>query len=169
MLEILNEKNFIQMPWKNGGGVTSELFKLDDIFRLSRAVVSRDGPFSIYTGLDRTLVLLEGKGFKLNGEDFYTTFAPLEFTGEEAVNCKLIDGPCIDFNVMTNRALAISKLTIQNLAINESLMVLALTDYKFIYDHSENTLYKLERSDKIALSTMKAKQLLIIDVNLRNG
>ncbi len=169
MLEILNEKNFIQMPWKNGGGVTTELFKLDGVVRLSRATVSQDGPFSIFPGIDRHLLLLEGNGFFFNEIRFTETFTPLDFTGEEPIECKLINGSCIDFNVMTQRAKARSRLSVQPIAVNESLMIMSDTDYKFIYDHSENTLYKLERADRIGLSTTRAKNLLIIDVSLKDA
>ena len=52
------------MPWKNGGGVTSELARspqADEFdWRLSVAEVATDGPFSQFPGIDRLLVLLSG-------------------------------------------------------------------------------------------------------------
>lgn len=168
MLEILNEKNFIKMPWKNGGGTTTEIFKLDGIIRLSKATVSQDGFFSLFSGTDRILLLLEGNGFTLNEHSLTSTFSVFEFAGEEQIDCKLIEGTCVDFNIMTDRLKAKSTLSVLPIAVNESLMIMADTDYKFIYDHAENTLYKLERADRIGLSTTKAKKLLVIDVSLKD-
>ncbi|OJT17017.1 hypothetical protein BO221_47220 [Archangium sp. Cb G35] len=57
------------MPWKNGGGVTRELWKLPHPFdparflaRVSIATVGASGPFSVFPGVDRTLMILEGAG-----------------------------------------------------------------------------------------------------------
>ena len=59
-------------PWKNGGGTTREIAAfppgagLDDFgWRLSVAEVERDGPFSVFSGVDRTIVLLDGAGMRL--------------------------------------------------------------------------------------------------------
>ena len=168
MLEIFNEKDFIQMPWKNGGGVTSELYLINDIFRLSRASVSSNGPFSLFPKKDRILVLLEGNGFSLNEKIMNEIYVPYEFSGEEQINCTLSNGPCIDFNVMSDADAVKASLSIIDLAVNESLILKAQTNYKFIYDHMEKTLYKLENSDRIGLSTTKKKKLIIIDVSLKN-
>ncbi|MBM7325185.1 HutD family protein, partial [Agrobacterium sp. S2] len=49
------------MPWKNGGGVTTEIIvhpakasMADFDWRISMANVAQDGPFSIFPGVDRT-------------------------------------------------------------------------------------------------------------------
>ncbi len=63
-----------RMPWKNGGGTTLELAvappgaTLDSGFawRLSSAEVAASGPFSAFPGLERTLLLLAGDGFRLD-------------------------------------------------------------------------------------------------------
>lgn len=61
------------MPWKNGGGVTRELVKLPHptdparfLARLSIATVATSGPFSAFPGIDRTLLMLEGRGMRLS-------------------------------------------------------------------------------------------------------
>lgn len=112
MPKILSAKDFRSMPWKNGGGTTCELFRLAHpldnekfVLRLSMAQVSTDGPFSFFPGIDRTLLLLSGHGFRLSFPDEVEVvldlpFVPLHFSGEDAIHCKLIDGPCTDFNVM---------------------------------------------------------------------
>ena len=101
--------------WKNGGGSTTELasYPPDSSFetfhwRLSVASVGSDGPFSIFTGVDRTLALLKGTGMRLSpdnqsevviGQDL-----PMhQFPGETAITAALLEGPTEDFNVMTRR------------------------------------------------------------------
>lgn len=103
-------------PWKNGGGETRELAVappgagLDDFdWRISCAQVAAGGPFSAFPGVDRSLVVLEGAGLRLDfggGETHTLTAdsAPLAFAGEQAVHAALLDGPVGDFNVMTRRA-----------------------------------------------------------------
>ena len=82
------------------------------VWRLSTARVEGDGPFSRFTGYDRTLVLLEGSGVHL---DFGTAAAPVTlaavlaaaaFSGDWPTSCKLLGGPVRDFNVMVDRARA---------------------------------------------------------------
>jgi environmental stress-induced protein Ves len=105
------------VPWKNGGGSTTEIIveppgaQFHDFdWRISLATISQDGPFSQFPGVDRTLALVEGPGmvlevdasrrFVLGDEDTI-----IEFPGEAAMRATLSGGPNIDFNVMTRRAL----------------------------------------------------------------
>lgn len=98
------------MPWKNGGGTTTELFRLPDpdgdgfLLRLSVADVEQDGPFSFFPGIDRVLLILKGNGCILNDKTRLTIDStPLHFSGEEEIHCHLINGGFKDFNVMTKR------------------------------------------------------------------
>jgi environmental stress-induced protein Ves len=103
------------MPWKNGGGITHELAVfpetagLEDFgWRLSMAEVASDGPFSSFTGIDRTLALVDGAGIGLDfgagGEAVLDTPGAFAcFDGGVPVTGRLIDGPLLDFNVMTRR------------------------------------------------------------------
>lgn len=103
------------MPWKNGGGITHELAVfpetagLEDFgWRLSMAEVASDGPFSAFTGIDRTLALVDGVGIRLDfcagGEAVLDTPGAFTcFDGGVPVTGRLIDGPVLDFNVMTRR------------------------------------------------------------------
>jgi len=108
------------MPWKNGGGVTRELFRLGPPeamqLRLSQATVSRSGPFSAYPGLARHLVLLEGEGLALtlNGRPVLldSPHAVFHFQGEDRVEAKLITGPVEDFNVMIDRGYGNAEVTV---------------------------------------------------------
>ena len=60
------------MPWKNGGGVTHELWRTPKAgpefdLRISIAEVAANGPFSLFPGVDRIITLLSGGGFRLAG------------------------------------------------------------------------------------------------------
>lgn len=107
-MKILTKDQFQEMPWKNGGGITTELFREPQSgefnIRLSRARVSRDGPFSSFPQIDRWLVILSGKGIILNDLiELTPSSAPFFFKGEDSISGKLISGEVIDFNVMIRR------------------------------------------------------------------
>ena len=104
------------MPWKNGGGITHEMFiypedatlqKGDFLWRLSSANVGESGPFSTFPGYDRVLFLLSGNGLELtvNGETvpLRSPFDSLRFRGEHDASCMLTDGPVTDFNIFCRR------------------------------------------------------------------
>ena len=104
------------MPWKNGGGTTWEVaLHPSDAgwaafgWRVSIAEVGRDGPFSQFPGIDRTLVVLAGGGMRLSGaSDAPVDLRPFDvvaFPGEAHVEGTLLDGPTRDFNVMVRRGM----------------------------------------------------------------
>jgi uncharacterized protein len=111
--------------WKNGLGTTRELMRVEasdgDGFalRVSVANVECDAVFSLYPGVDRTLAVLRGNGLHLidagTGVTWKTLQTPqesLSFAGERALEGRLIDGPILDFNVMTRRDIARAALRI---------------------------------------------------------
>ncbi len=114
-MRILRAADHKRMPWKNGGGVTTEIAVhpdgagLDSFeWRLSMATVSADGPFSNFAGIDRTLAVLEGEGIVLSVEGMADatltrTSPPLAFPADSQASARVIDGPILDFNVMTRR------------------------------------------------------------------
>lgn len=101
-------------PWKNGGGSTCEIASwppgstLEDFdWRVSIATIAASGPFSVFPGVDRTLMLLDGDGMKLKGDGVHalldTPYEPFEFSGDVAVDCTLLGKPSSDLNVMCRR------------------------------------------------------------------
>ena len=102
-------------PWKNGGGTTQEIVcfppgaGLDSFdWRVSIATIAMGGPFSVFLGVDRTIMLLEGDGVRLQAAGFEhrleTPHEPFAFDGEAAVECSLLGGLSTDFNLMVRRA-----------------------------------------------------------------
>jgi environmental stress-induced protein Ves len=114
-MRILRAANHRRMPWKNGGGVTTEIAVfpesagLDDFgWRISMAAVASDGPFSLFPGIDRTLAILEGEGIMLDieGKPPVTLTGgsqPVMFSADRPTSARLVSGPIVDLNVMTRR------------------------------------------------------------------
>lgn len=105
------------MAWKNGGGHTVQIAVEPEgaslsnfTWRVSIAAIERDGPFSAFAGVDRTLVLLAGGGMKLTGDgtavELRAPFEPVTFSGDVDLYCALVAGPTRDFNLMVRRATA---------------------------------------------------------------
>lgn len=101
-------------PWKNGGGVTTELAMsppgagLGDFdWRVSLASIAEDGPFSQFPGVDRTLVMVSGDGVLLEVGDQRVVLSPseplVEFAGEDPVHATVGGQTTLDFNVLTRR------------------------------------------------------------------
>jgi len=114
-MHIRRASSYRRMPWKNGGGQTAEIdiaphgAGLGDFhWRISMATMSMDGPFSIFTGIDRTLCIIDGAGIELRIDDepvrrLDPASEPLSFSGDAHTRAALIDGSITDFNVMTRR------------------------------------------------------------------
>ena len=115
MLRILRNADYPTRPWKNGGGTTRDIVvsppcaSLDDFdWRLSLAQVDRDGPFSRFDNVDRTLVLLSGAMTLREGDRqiHLVRNEPFAFAGERAIEATVGAGATLDFNVMTRRGRA---------------------------------------------------------------
>jgi uncharacterized protein len=82
---------------------------LDDFdWRVSIARVASDGPFSEFTGVDRTLAVLEGYGLSLTIGDAAPVMLernsePMPFPGDRPTSARLLAGEIVDLNVMTRR------------------------------------------------------------------
>lgn len=109
-MQILRERDYVAVPWKNGGGLTREILKAPPDgasfdWRLSLATIANAGPFSAFDGYQRTLVLVRGAGVELD-------FGPhgrarldepgqsAQFDGSWPTGCTLIDGPSTDLNLI---------------------------------------------------------------------
>ncbi len=111
---VIRNEDLVRVPWKNGGGTTAEVVAFPqgsgfDTFgwRISMADVASDGPFSIFPGIDRTLIVVEGDGIELDVEGIAyrldETTPKLSFSGDDITNGRLLSGPIRDLNVMTRR------------------------------------------------------------------
>lgn len=115
-----SQQDYKTMPWKNGGGSTTELAVFPEgasldhfVWRISTALVSSDGAFSHFAQIDRTLAILSGAGMTLHGDEEGTDTPssvtltrdsmPHQFSGETSIRAELLDGPVWDLNLMTRR------------------------------------------------------------------
>jgi uncharacterized protein len=111
---LIRSEDLVRVPWKNGGGTTAEVAAFPegsgfDTFgwRVSMADVASDGSFSVFPGIDRTLVVVEGNGIELDVEGIAypldETTPKLSFSGDDITTGRLLSGPIRDLNVMTRR------------------------------------------------------------------
>ncbi|MGI2197927.1 HutD/Ves family protein [Shewanella baltica] len=135
--QLIRYQDCPSTPWKNGGGSTKQLLispinaELTEFdYRISIASISSNGPFSLFNGIDRQLIILEGDGVELSIDSHegkkqindlggderiqgdtdtteYKQLTPIDsafcFAGETSITSKLLGSNVIDFNVMTKR------------------------------------------------------------------
>lgn len=132
-MQLLRASEYRRLPWKNGGGETREILisppgaTLDEFdWRVSLATIERDGPFSHFNAIDRTLCVIRGQGIHLAVDhapavSLLCTSEPYSFAGESAARAELIDGPIVDLNVMSRRGSV--RHTLRRATLTEQLRV----------------------------------------------
>lgn len=106
----LARADYIEMPWRNGAGITHEIARepaqgTDFGWRLSLASLQVNGPFSPYADYERCVALVAGHGFRLHiggarVEELHTRGAHVRFAGAAETRCELLDGPCLDLSLI---------------------------------------------------------------------
>jgi environmental stress-induced protein Ves len=114
-INIIRRSSFTATPWKNGGGITHEAIRVPHtgdafLWRVSVAQIDSSGPFSDFAGYERKMVLLRGRGIALEfGSGEHCTLRSVgdsvEFDGAMPTRCELLDGPCVDLNLMVSNLL----------------------------------------------------------------
>ncbi|HEY2779773.1 MAG TPA: HutD family protein [Steroidobacteraceae bacterium] len=172
-LTIVPRAAFAQQPWKNGGGTTFEAIRRPPsgdpfLWRVSLAQIDSSGPFSDFTGYDRKMVLLQGHGVSLefgNGEHRALRAVGdwLQFDGGIPVHCRLLDGPCTDFNLMVSKSMQTAARIEQlrgNLALDaargQTMLIFSLEDPVSI-DSAAGESQRLEPWDLALLSQGSAR------------
>ena len=116
---VIAANEYRRERWKNGTGWTREILRMpgqaDWNWRLSIAEIERDGPFSVFPGVDRELVLIHGNGLRLRFSDgevreLQPPHDRIRFAGEREVESELLDGPTHDFNLMWRRDAVVAEL-----------------------------------------------------------
>ncbi|CAM5513901.1 MULTISPECIES: HutD/Ves family protein [Streptomyces] len=112
----------VSTEWKNGGGITREVASgppgasLDDFtWRVSLADVALGGPFSVFSGIDRILAVVDGPGMTLVVDGVphrVDPYEPFTFSGDAVTVGTLLGGPIVDLNVMVRRAKATAQVRI---------------------------------------------------------
>ena len=142
-IKIIRRASFTATPWKNGGGITHEAIRVPPagdafLWRVSVAQIDSPGPFSDFAGYDRKMVLLQGRGIALefgNGESraLHSAGDWAQFDGSMSTRCELLDGPCMDLNLMVSKSLRtaarierISKPLRVDASLGETALIFAL-------------------------------------------
>jgi environmental stress-induced protein Ves len=121
-MRVIRPPEYRIVPWKNGGGVTTEIFASPPAgnfdWRVSIATVKEDGPFSIFIGYERHIMTLAGEGMRLEvegrGRFDLEPFKPFSFSGDLRVSGSLLNGPVLDFNLMVRRDFGRGALGVQD-------------------------------------------------------
>jgi environmental stress-induced protein Ves len=114
-MQLLAPADYKRTRWKNSAGITTELAiepptaGLEDfLWRVSIAEIEADGPFSLFPGYDRAIMLLDGRGMMLDAgaNGAIPLVEPLQtryFSGDWTVFGRLLSGPSRDFNLIVRR------------------------------------------------------------------
>ncbi|BDT71789.1 protein Ves [Comamonadaceae bacterium OS-4] len=118
-LQIIHAQECAPQPWRNGSGQTRELLVWPPMgdwqLRISRADIAADGPFSAFPGVQRWFAVLQGAGVALAlpvPQTLRASDAPLEFDGAAAPDCRLLDGPTQDLNLMARQGRGFMQIVI---------------------------------------------------------
>jgi len=123
-MRIVRQSQFKASPWKNGGGITHEAMRVPERgafrWRVSIAHIDASGPFSDFAGYARTMVLLRGSGVALKLSDGTRRIMRAagdiaQFDGALGVECELLNGPCVDLNLMTSNAMGLREVRVTQL------------------------------------------------------
>ncbi|HHZ10702.1 MAG TPA: HutD family protein [Rhizobiales bacterium] len=164
------------MPWKNGGGVTTEIAVFppgaglnDFAWRISMARVEVDGPFSLFPGVDRTLVLLDGKALVLSvaGNGVHRLSRPYDivaFPADVAASARLGAGPVTDLNVMTRRGVCEAEVRLLTVSGEQRLdpvdaVTAVLAEGNGLRAGSDGRVFALGRRDALLFSPGEAAVL----------
>jgi environmental stress-induced protein Ves len=171
-VKVLRAADYKTMPWKNGMGSTTEIAispaeaKLDDFdWRVSMAQVASDGPFSLFAGIDRTLLVLEGNGIDLRVAGSPPVRIDPEmihsFPGDQPTSATLVDGMIVDLNVMTRRNTVLHD--VKRIKLARHLDFIVSTQTIFLVEQGE-----IEVVDLATMVQLGARDAIIVDETTPN-
>ncbi|MFN8760362.1 MAG: HutD family protein [Tagaea sp.] len=116
----LSPADYVDSPWKNGRGVTTDIAGLyrpgaagrawtDMLWRFGRTPILEDGPYSDLTGFERLQLVVAGNGFRIHTpdgavhRDMSRAFLPVRYDGATRLAARLIDGPVDTVNLLFRR------------------------------------------------------------------
>ena len=114
MIRFIPQTSLVEGLWRNGQGVSWEIAACkqegaaDFSWRFAKARIDHDVAFSVYPGMDRIFMMIEGQGMDLEFEggkvlQVHEKFVPHEFSCDVPLVCKLKGGPSLDLNLFTAR------------------------------------------------------------------
>jgi len=118
---LLKPDDYTRSPWKNGGGVFTDIADAHAadapeknwdslLWRFASTPIVTSGPFSYMPGIDRLQMVIAGRGLVLKapGEEFdeREPFRTVRFSGELPIVTELEAGPVEVVNLMARRGVA---------------------------------------------------------------
>lgn len=118
---LLKSEHYTRSPWKNGGGVFTDIADahrpgaaVNDwdslLWRFASTPIVAPGPFSHMPGIDRLQMVVGGRGLVLKSPtqefDEREPFTTVRFTGEMEIVTELEAGPVEVVNLMARRGAA---------------------------------------------------------------
>ncbi|MBH5388928.1 HutD/Ves family protein [Bradyrhizobium diversitatis] len=118
---LLKPDDYTRSPWKNGGGIFTDIADAhrDDatqkgwdslLWRFASTPIVAPGPFSYMPGIDRLQMVVDGRGLVLKSPtqafDEREPFTTVRFTGEIEIVTELEAGPVEVVNLMARRGAA---------------------------------------------------------------
>ncbi|GAB3527813.1 HutD/Ves family protein [Arthrobacter monumenti] len=149
--------DFTVMPWKNGGGTTTELARdtaeADYGWRLSIADIAGDGQFSTFPGMQRIITVLEGGGMRLTVDGKASRnllpFDAYPFDGGSGTECVLLEGPIRDFNLIHRQDSFTSRA--EWFSVPDTRTFLTAADTVLIYSTGAGTVVQTSSGAEITL------------------
>jgi uncharacterized protein len=128
-MRVIRPSEYRAMPWKNGGGATTEIYANPPSgafdWRVSIATVNADGPFSTFPGYERYIMTLSGEGMTLDiegrGKFNLEPLLPFSFSGDAQVQGSLLQGAVLDFNLMVRRDFGSGSLCVTECKVGDKL------------------------------------------------
>jgi len=127
-MQVLKHDELVDMPWKNGGGITRNIARgmIADkaAWTISRADVAQDGPFSDFSGMMRVLTVVSGGGMTLdtpNGSLEAGLWQPTRFDGSWKIQSRLSNGPLTDLNLMFDPRLCDGDVLVQQGPLHQAI------------------------------------------------
>ena len=118
---LLKSEDYTRSPWKNGGGIFTDIagaHRTDAsakdwdslLWRFASTPIVAPGPFSFMPGIDRLQMVVSGRGLVLKSPtqefDEREPFTTVRFTGEMEIVTELEAGPVEVVNLMARRGAA---------------------------------------------------------------
>lgn len=115
---LLTSKDYTRSPWKNGGGIFTDIADAHRpgspardwdslLWRFASTPIVAPGPFSYMPGIDRLQMVVGGRGLVLKSPtrdfDEREPFTTVRFTGEMEIVTELEAGPVEVVNLMARR------------------------------------------------------------------
>ncbi|WP_027571520.1 HutD family protein [Bradyrhizobium sp. WSM1743] len=120
-ITLLKPENYTRSPWKNGGGIFTDIadaHRADApqkswdslLWRFASTPIVAPGPFSHMPGIDRLQMVVDGRGLVLKSPtqefDEREAFTTVRFAGELEIVTELEAGPVEVVNLMARRGAA---------------------------------------------------------------